>query len=103
MGSISLFGIRIRTTNVSSVMGMLLWAACIVFLGTPTEASATRRSTNDVTNVTTRHQNTTLQRQHVYVRHIRNPAEEGRRERDQRLRRECRGRPNAGACLGYTK
>lgn len=22
-------------------------------------------------------------------------------ERDRRLRRECRGRPNAGACLGY--
>lgn len=24
-------------------------------------------------------------------------------ERDRRLRRECRGRPNAGACLGYTR
>ena len=28
------------------------------------------------------------------------PAE-SRAERDQRLRRECRGKPNAGACEGY--
>ena len=30
------------------------------------------------------------------------PAERQRQE-DARLRRECRGRPNAGACLGYTR
>lgn len=24
-------------------------------------------------------------------------------ERDKRLRRECKGRPNAGACLGYAR
>ena len=29
------------------------------------------------------------------------PAERQRNE-DARLRRECRGRPNAGACMGYT-
>ena len=31
------------------------------------------------------------------------PPEHGetRSERDQRLRRECKGRPNAGACEGY--
>jgi hypothetical protein len=26
---------------------------------------------------------------------------ESRAERDKRLKRECKGRPNAGACLGY--
>lgn len=26
-----------------------------------------------------------------------------RRREDARLRRECKGRPNAGACLGYTR
>ena len=30
------------------------------------------------------------------------PAEHQRRE-DARLRRECRGRPNSGACLGYVQ
>jgi hypothetical protein len=29
------------------------------------------------------------------------PSEESRAERAQRLKRECKGRPDAGACLGY--
>ena len=29
------------------------------------------------------------------------PSDESRAERDRRLQRECRGRPNAGACLGH--
>lgn len=28
-------------------------------------------------------------------------SEETQAQRDRRLRRECKGRPNAGACLGY--
>ena len=31
----------------------------------------------------------------------RSSSEESRSERERRLKRECRGRPNAGACLGY--
>ncbi len=34
---------------------------------------------------------------------LRSPSEETRSERDRRLTRECRGRPNAGACLGYAR
>lgn len=30
-------------------------------------------------------------------------SEESSTERDRRLKRECRGRNNAGACLGYTR
>lgn len=37
----------------------------------------------------------------VKIKHQRSPSEEGTAERDRRLYRECRGRPNAGACLGY--
>lgn len=37
------------------------------------------------------------------VKHTRSSAEESSAERDRRLYRECRGRPNAGACLGYTQ
>jgi hypothetical protein len=29
------------------------------------------------------------------------PSEESRAERAQRLKRECKGRPDAGACLGF--
>ena len=31
------------------------------------------------------------------------PSSESRAERDRRLMRECQGRPNAGACLGYAR
>ena len=37
------------------------------------------------------------------VTHQRSPSEESRSERDRRMYRECQGRPNAGACLGYTR
>ena len=33
----------------------------------------------------------------------RSSSEETPAERDRRLSRECRGRPNAGACLGYAR
>lgn len=39
----------------------------------------------------------------VKVKHQRSPSEESTAERDRRLYRECRGLPNAGACLGYTR
>jgi hypothetical protein len=29
------------------------------------------------------------------------PSEESAAARDKRLKRECKGRPNAGACLGH--
>ena len=32
---------------------------------------------------------------------VKSPSEETRAERERRLLRECKGRPNAGACLGY--
>jgi hypothetical protein len=33
--------------------------------------------------------------------HLPSPAQESSAQRDRRLARECRGLPNAGACLGY--
>lgn len=39
----------------------------------------------------------------VTVKYQRSPSEESSAERDRRLYRECRGLPNAGACLGYTR
>lgn len=37
------------------------------------------------------------------VTYQRSSSEESRAERDRRLDRECRGLPNAGACLGYAR
>ena len=36
------------------------------------------------------------------VKQERSSSEESRSDRDRRLYRECKGRANAGACLGYT-
>lgn len=37
------------------------------------------------------------------TRVVRAPGEETAAQRERRLLRECKGRPNAGACLGYTR
>ena len=36
-------------------------------------------------------------------RYIKSTSEESATQRDKRLRRECKGRPNAGACMGYAR
>jgi hypothetical protein len=37
------------------------------------------------------------------VTYQRSPSEETPAQRDKRLKRECKGMHNAGACLGYTR
>lgn len=37
------------------------------------------------------------------ITYHRSPSEETPAQRDKRLYRECKGRHNAGACLGYTR
>ena len=39
--------------------------------------------------------------QAVKIKESKNNSQESVSERDRRLQRECKGRPNAGACLGY--
>lgn len=38
----------------------------------------------------------------IKIQNIRSNSEESAAERDRRLYRECKGRPNSGACAGYT-
>lgn len=39
----------------------------------------------------------------IKIQNTRSSSEETSVERDKRLSRECRGRPNSGACLGYAR
>lgn len=39
----------------------------------------------------------------VKIQNSRSSSEETPAERDRRLYRECQGRPNSGACAGYTR
>lgn len=43
------------------------------------------------------------QSKRIKIQNVRSSSEETRAERDRRLYRECQGRPNAGACAGYTQ
>lgn len=37
------------------------------------------------------------------VKFLKAPSEESPAAREKRLKRECKGRPNAGMCAGYTR
>lgn len=45
----------------------------------------------------------TAKKKSIKVHAPRSTSEESAAERDRRLYRECKGMPNAGACLGYTR
>ena len=83
-----------RTTKSRAVLTALL-ASLLWLLATPAAiakedpsekppATAKKRSVNKIT-------------------YQRSSSEESRAERDRRLYRECKGLPNAGACLGYAR
>lgn len=78
----------------------LLWAAvlCIAWGGQMAPVQATTRDGQPSSATASKPQKT-----NVRMRTQRSSSEESPKEREQRLRRECRGRPDAGACLGYTK
>ncbi len=44
---------------------------------------------------------TRMSRRKPRILHLPSPAQESPAQRDRRLARECRGLPNAGACLGH--
>ena len=65
-------------------LGTGLLIALSLTLATPAEAKKKREG-----------------QQTVRVKHDKRDSGETRAERERRLTRECRGRPNAGACLGF--
>lgn len=80
---------------------MALLCACMAtaLLAAPDTAHAARKKKTDdtATSQTAKKSGT------VKIKHQRSSSEESTGERDRRLYRECKGRPNAGACLGYTQ
>lgn len=76
-----------------------IWIFCSMLmltipLGSPTTAFA---NTQSAPNTTAKSPKSTK------VKHHGSPSEESAAVRDRRLHRECKGRPNAGACLGYAR
>lgn len=50
-----------------------------------------------------KHKSSKSQSGKIKIQNIRSSSEETSAERDRRLYRECQGRPNSGACAGYTQ
>lgn len=76
---------RARHARWALHLGTGLLIALSLALATPAEAKKKREG----------------QQQTVRVKHQSTGSGETRAERERRLTRECRGRPNAGACLGF--
>ena len=79
---------------------IVLLCACMVLgsMATPDSAHAARKKkSSDTTSEPAQ------KKGNVKIKHQRSPSEESTAERDRRLYRECKGLPNAGACLGYTR
>lgn len=81
-----------------SLLTALLCAcmALCVFSAAP-DAHAARKKTTQSDSVPAQKKGSVKVKQH------RSPSQETTAERDRRMYRECWGRPNAGACLGYTR
>lgn len=77
----------------------LLLCACLSvgLLGASGAASAQRTKTAPAASQEVKKKGS------VKIKHQRSASEEGTAERERRLYRECKGRPNAGACLGFTQ
>lgn len=89
--------------------GPLLLGACLAMClslcaALPQPAHAASKKTNPSgTTTPSGNKGTASKKKHsARTTHQRSPSEETTAERDRRLYRECRGMPNAGACLGYT-
>ena len=65
-------------------------------------AASKKSNSGDATSSVNNTRTAGKKKHKVHTTHQRSPSEETTAERDRRLYRECRGMPNAGACLGYT-
>lgn len=78
-----------------------LLCACLGLglLATPSDAQAARKKKDDASSS----QAASAKKGSVKVKYFGSSSEESTTQRDRRLYRECKGRPDAGACLGYTR
>ncbi|CAN7433558.1 hypothetical protein LJR166_002867 [Acidovorax delafieldii] len=88
------------STNVALrkvIAPLLLW---MLALGLGLHTGASHATTQNATQ--SGHSEVSKKKKSTKVKQQRSSSEESRSERDRRLYRECKGRANAGACLGYT-
>jgi hypothetical protein len=89
-------GLSQHTSAEKKYIWLLFLIASALFGSIPARAGEADATTKVKTSQSKR--STTVKHQPV-----RSTSEETTVQRDRRLSRECKGRPNAGACLGYAQ
>lgn len=90
-----------RHTNLRRCTATTILYACMALglmaIVHNAQAAPHKKATEATAGATTKKKGSTK------VKQQRSSSEESRAERDRRLSRECKGLPNAGACLGYAR
>lgn len=87
---------------IRSGVVLLLWlghAAANAADATAAQSTQTTRASAQAPERGERSERTSRRKPRIL--HLPSPSEESSAQRERRLTRECRGLPNAGACLGY--
>ena len=71
---------------------------CLAVVTYPADTWAKRKANDQNSTQTEKHRKGVSK-----ITYHRSPSEETPAQRDKRLKRECKGMHNAGACLGYTR
>ena len=71
---------------------------CLALVTYPADTWAKRKANDQNSTQTEKHRKGVSK-----ITYHRSPSEETPAQRDKRLKRECKGMHNAGACLGYTR
>ena len=90
-------------THRSLATALLCASFTLCLIGTSAPAHAARKKTTQSASATATGSASAQKKGSTKVTHRPSPSQESTAERDRRMYRECWGRPNAGACLGYTR
>lgn len=90
-----------RCSSIKALFA-LCFAVSLSALPQSTFAASKKSDAGDMTASASSTSTAGKKKHSMRVTHQRSPSEETTAERNRRLYRECRGMPNAGACLGYT-
>lgn len=92
----STLGTSLTFGQASVLIGLITYTALVM----PLQAHSADKKTLATSQQTNAHH---TKKGSVKIEHQRSPSEESAAQRDRRLARECKGAPNAGACIGYTR
>jgi len=87
--------------TIRTLLSCLAAALALACLSAPAQAAASDSGATTAQTAKKKKSSSAKKTPTHSVKFIKSPSEERPAERERRLKRECKGRPNAGACLGY--